>query len=125
MIDFIVYDNDGNILRTGKCPQSILHTQASENENIMQGVASDDKHIIVDGEIVDKPVDSSVDMVQVRQERNRILSQTDWTQIPDAPLSEEQKDQYKRYRTALRDLPSIYDTITSIAEVTFPNLEDF
>ena len=28
---------------------------------------------------------------QVKNERNSLLSQTDWTQIPDSPLSEEKK----------------------------------
>jgi hypothetical protein len=125
MIDFIIYDNDGNILRTGKCPMSILYTQINEGENIMQGIACDDKHIIVDGEIVDRPVDNSVDMVQIRQERNKILSQTDWTQMPDSPLSEQEKQRYRDYRRALRDLPLKYDTINSIEEVIFPNIEDF
>jgi hypothetical protein len=125
MIDFIIYDDDGNILRTGKCPESILYTQINEGEHIMQGVASDDKHIIIDGEIADKPVDNSVDMIKVRQERNRMLSQTDWTQMPDSPLSDTEKERYKRYRQELRDLPSKYDTINSIEELTFPNIEDF
>lgn len=125
MIDYIIYNDDGNILRTGKCPESILYTQINEGENIMQGVASDDKHIIVNGQIVDKPVDNFINLSEVRQQRNILLSQTDWTQIPDSPLSEQEKERYKNYRQALRDLLNKYDTINNIEEVIFPNLEDF
>lgn len=120
MIDFIIYDNDGNILRTGKCPQSILYMQPKDGESIIQGMASDDKHMIVNGEVVDKPVDNSVDMVQVRQKRNRMLSQTDWTQVSDAPLSTEEKSKWATYRQQLRDLPSFYSTETNMSNVVFP-----
>jgi hypothetical protein len=48
-----------------------------------------------------------------REYRNQLLSSTDWTQLPDAPLTDEQKAAYGAYRQALRDLPN---------HVNFPNL---
>lgn len=36
--------------------------------------------------------------------RSTLLSQTDWTQVPDAPLTADQVAAYKTYRTALRDI---------------------
>lgn len=42
----------------------------------------------------------------VRNERNLRLAYTDWTQLPDAPLTEEQKAAYAEYRQALRDVPA-------------------
>jgi len=39
---------------------------------------------------------------QIRLWRNRELSQTDWTQLPDSPVD---KDAWAEYRQALRDLP--------------------
>lgn len=44
----------------------------------------------------------------LREERNRRLTQSDWTQVNDAPLTQEQKDQWKAYRQALRDFPSTF-----------------
>ena len=41
----------------------------------------------------------------VRNERNLRLAYTDWTQLPDAPLTAEQKAAYAEYRQALRDVP--------------------
>jgi hypothetical protein len=40
-----------------------------------------------------------------REERNKLLSQSDWTQIDDAPLTTVQKAAWALYRQALRDLP--------------------
>ena len=36
--------------------------------------------------------------------RNAMLSECDWTQAADAPLSEEQKAEWRSYRQALRDI---------------------
>lgn len=42
---------------------------------------------------------------EARAKRDRLLSATDWTQIPDAPLTTEQSAAYAAYRQALRDVP--------------------
>jgi len=41
---------------------------------------------------------------EVRQERNQKLADCDWTQLVDAPLTDEQKTGWSAYRQALRDL---------------------
>lgn len=41
----------------------------------------------------------------LRMKRDGKLQSTDWTQLPDAPISEQLKEAYKVYRQALRDLP--------------------
>lgn len=40
---------------------------------------------------------------QVRFVRNQYLQSTDFTQLADAPLTAEEREQYKAYRTYLRD----------------------
>jgi hypothetical protein len=42
---------------------------------------------------------------ELRSLRDQKLTKCDWTQIPDAPLTEEQKTAWRTYRQALRDLP--------------------
>ena len=42
----------------------------------------------------------------IRSERNQLLSECDWTQSPDSPLTDEKKAEWQNYRTALRELPS-------------------
>ena len=46
----------------------------------------------------------------IRIVRNRLLAECDWTQIPDAPLTEEQKEAWREYRQALRDIPQTFAT---------------
>lgn len=43
---------------------------------------------------------------QVREERNQLLSSTDWTQLNDTPLDNTAKVAWTSYRQALRDVPS-------------------
>lgn len=44
--------------------------------------------------------------LEVRAERNHKLMFSDWTQIADAPLTQEQKQAWTIYRQALRDITS-------------------
>lgn len=41
---------------------------------------------------------------EVREERNSRLNSSDWTQLPDSPLTEEQKNAWRQYRQELRDI---------------------
>ena len=41
-----------------------------------------------------------------RHRRNILLTHTDWTQMPDAPLSEAQRAAWVAYRQELRDVPT-------------------
>jgi hypothetical protein len=50
-----------------------------------------------------------------RATRNQLLSDSDWTQMPDSPLTDEAKALWVTYRTALRDITS---------HANWPNLED-
>lgn len=43
---------------------------------------------------------------EVRNERNKKLTASDWTQVDDTPLSNSDKIAWAQYRQALRDLPS-------------------
>lgn len=54
----------------------------------------------------------------IRQERDFLLSRSDWTQIPDSPLSDADKGSWQTYRQSLRD---ITDTYSDPDEVVWPN----
>ena len=55
-------------------------------------------------------------MAALRQERNRLLTETDWWAMPDSPNMTEAQ---KKYRSDLRDLPSTVD-INNIVWPTKP-----
>jgi hypothetical protein len=60
----------------------------------------------------------------LREERNKKLTQTDWTQLIDtqAMFTDEQKTTWLDYRQALRDLPTQYtdNEVVDIKEVIWP-----
>ena len=42
----------------------------------------------------------------LREERNKLISETDWTQLKDISLDSIREKNWKEYRQALRDLPN-------------------
>lgn len=56
MIDFIVHDNEGRILRSGLCQKETIHLQAGDGESVMAGKADDTKQYIDCGRAVARPV---------------------------------------------------------------------
>ena len=45
-------------------------------------------------------------MRQLREERNKLIAETDWTQLKDIDLDIIRERNWKNYRQALRDLPA-------------------
>ena len=42
---------------------------------------------------------------EARAQRDKLLADTDWTQVLDAPIDAETREAYRAYRQALRDIP--------------------
>lgn len=61
---------------------------------------------------------------KLRSERNKLLAETDFTQLPDAPVSSDERVKYKDYRTYLRFLPGAY-TESNIYTYTILSFEDW
>lgn len=51
----------------------------------------------------------------LRLERNRLLTASDYTQMPDAPMTDAQREAWRVYRQALRDLPETNSDPTACA----------
>jgi hypothetical protein len=56
------------------------------------------------GDVVEAPYTEAEALRAVRQLRTDRLYQCDWTQLPDAPLSDAERAQWRAYRQALRDM---------------------
>ena len=54
MKQYIVYDKDGRILRRGQCSEIDFSLQAHKGEFVLEGIANDVKHKIVNGKVVNK-----------------------------------------------------------------------
>jgi len=67
----------------------------------------------------------SEEMEILRANRNQLLIQSDWAVMPDSPLSDSKKDEWKTYRQALRDMtktasPKVTGPRLDMSSVTFP-----
>ena len=57
---------------------------------------------------------------RIRTQRNRLLSESDWTQGADSPLTTQQKSDWAVYRTSLRTLPEDQSSVTSYSDINWP-----
>ena len=59
----------------------------------------------VGGEVTVEDVpEPPVTAEEVRAQRDKLLAETDWTQVLDAPISPESREAFRVYRQALRDI---------------------
>jgi len=69
-------------------------------------------------ELEDKAAAADLDFTFVRNQRNAMLRDCDWTQIADASLGAHTAEEWAAYRQELRDLPSKY---SKVSEVVWPD----
>lgn len=62
---------------------------------------------------------SNVSWFGIRLVRQFLLEDSDWVFLPDTVISDEEKEMWKTYRQALRDIPQI-DTYIEPTDVLFP-----
>ena len=118
---FYFYDATGRIVQTGVCPKADLDKQKPPNGLfVAEGQAILGVHYRSDdGQLVPLPprpsqyhyfdyinkewvIDLDAASAGVRAERDRLLAESDWTQLPDVPLTT--KEAWAAYRQALRDI---------------------
>ena len=119
MNTFTIYNlESGEILysTTTDTPIDVMGLQ--DGEGIITGNYQSNEHIIVDGKAVIR-TDNVLEIL--RANRDSLLSESDWTQMPDSPLSASKKTEWATYRQALRDLPANNSSASAIDDVTFPN----
>ena len=55
---------------------------------------------------------------QMRTKRDRLLSESDFTQMPDSPLTASAREKWRVYRQALRDLP---EAVADLSAIDWPS----
>jgi hypothetical protein len=66
------------------------------------------------------PIDHKFTMNDAKEYRNVLLKESDWSQLPDAPLTDAEKELWKAYRQLLRDIPQNYTDPTKVIWPTPP-----
>ena len=72
----------------------------------------------LDSQISDSEIESCQRWKIIRNERDKLLKESDYLILADAPIDETQKQEWTTYRQALRDIPQDYD---SPDEVVYPD----
>lgn len=116
MKNYIVYLDNGKITKTGQCSDSDFSLQG---QKVIEGTANDSTQYIQNGQVVDMPSkpdgaayfdydtknwvqDSLAQEAAVKNQRNILLSESDWTQLPDVQIHTKQA--WAMYRQELRDV---------------------
>ena len=88
-----------------------------DGEGIIEGHYDRATQKIVDGVVTEYVADF---FPLIRNNRNSLLLESDWTQVNDSPLPDSQKAEWATYRQELRDLTTTYSDAVAIEEVVFP-----
>lgn len=148
MAYFVQIDSDGNPCSSLMIYDNIVSlmgtvdfTEEELNERGFATVINSDEPFVSDrynatrGEVVKNEngeIEQLWDIVEISTEekynrwierkRHSLLYMSDWTQLPDSPLSTADKQLWADYRQALRDLPQNTDiaALTSIEDVEWP-----
>jgi hypothetical protein len=110
-MDYTIYNADGSLLMIVTCTSESLIAMIPEGGFYVEG----HQHMLstcVDGTL-QIPTESEIQAEQdfsslsaFREFRNELLAKSDWTQVPDSPLSDSKKTEWQTYRQTLRDMPS-------------------
>jgi hypothetical protein len=119
---FTIYNLEtGEIEHSTTTVAEINQVGLLETQGIIEGDYQPNEYKIIDGEAVIR-TDNVLEIL--RNKRNELLNQSDWTQVNDSPLSDSKKQEWATYRQSLRDLPATYQLVNNIADVIFPTMPE-
>ena len=117
MITYTKYETaTGEILEGGSTGALLTDIPLEEGQSIIEGIYDVGTYKIIDGEAVAQTVNI---WHGARIERNTLLTESDWTQMADSPLSSSKKTEWATYRQALRDLPAD-SSATEYEDIVWP-----
>lgn len=120
-MNYTIYSSaTGQILRIVNTTD--IEAQIQKGESYLEGSIDDSAYYITNGEAVDIPPKTSpyaefdfttkqwvlvenLATSDVLSKRQKLLYASDWTQIPNGPLTTEQQAAWATYRQELRDIP--------------------
>jgi hypothetical protein len=119
MKNYSIYNLSTGLIHTQgqSSVEDINEIVLNEGDGILEGEHDRATQKVVNGVAVSYTPDF---WKKVRRSRNLLLTESDWTQVNDSPLSDTKKEEWAVYRQALRDLPTNNINATSIDDITFP-----
>ena len=120
-LTYCIYEKTtGKITRIMSCFEDEVEGSLEDNEAALVKEGDITGKMVSEGVLTDIPEDQLVAETikkawrELRLSRRRLLSNSDWTQVPDAPVD---SAAWAVYRQQLRDLPA---TITDPRNVVWP-----
>lgn len=96
-------------------PEDAIRLTKSKYHSLLSQQEKGREIVFRGGKVV--TVDPVMTWEQIRARRDKLLRDTDWTQVPDVPLPDSLKAEFTTYRAALRNVPSDF---ASPADVQWP-----
>ena len=119
IIEYTKYKTStGEILECGATNVQLSEVPLESGQSVIEGIYDVGDYKIISGEAVAQTIDF---WIGLRIARNTLLTESDWTQTADTPLSDSKKAEWVTYRQSLRDLPANNSSASSIDDVTFPS----
>ena len=116
---FTIYNLETGEIEYSCSTVAEMHEMLLEDgQGIIEGDYQPNEYKILNGEAVIR-TDNALEILRLK--RDALLKESDWTLMPNSPLSDSKKTEWATYRQSLRDLPSNNNDITSIDDVVFPN----
>ena len=85
---------------------------------LLNGVVIEMTQAVIDEQTKPESEIFNEHMENLRDKRNNLLKQSDWTVLPDSPIAD--KTAWQTYRTELRDLTNGLTTVEQVEAVTWP-----
>ena len=60
------------------------------------------------------------ELADLREKRNKLLLESDWIELTNAPLTSDKKTEWQTYRTNLRNLTNGLDTVDKVINAPWP-----
>jgi len=123
---YAIINSKGRVLRLSEDEPKFIaegnEVVSISNEKAKQVDASSEPLFLVEGNLItfkEKLFKDNPEAIKesLRPERNRLLSESDWTQLNDSPIAEDKVAAWAAYRQDLRDLT---ESIDNKGEVEFP-----
>lgn len=121
---YLCFNSDGTLYQQMTAPsapqgdgkQYVDESLLSFTPNIFKN-----SYVLADGVVLASEVEEEISdenpFEALRSHRDHLLNASDWTQLPNGPLTDTKKQEWATYRQELRDLP---DDTTDPLNVTWP-----
>ena len=118
MNTFTVYDlATGQIEYSTTTVAAINEVGLQEGQGIIEGNYQANEHIVVDGDAVAK-IDNILEILRLKSDA--LLTESDWTQVNDSPLTDAKKAEWSTYRQEPLDLLLSNYATRNVDQVVFP-----